>query len=258
MENTQEANYNKEEELIEQVSKDSGAHLVMDLPEARKEVGVGEKYEGDLGYVLKAFEAMYSVHEENHDLNEKLVDLLLGRNVIVRTNLLTQIYDCGAFTVPENPFGINTCGKCHGTGELYLFNRVPKDVECNRCEEGIVWVRCRSCKGTTRYTSKFKEGGGINVECKTCKESPEDHKGQVAVKCRVCGGTKIAKIKVLDHTLKSTTPCPVCDQLGFIILKETNPRTQNSKEPDNPVLAGDLAKKLKQQIDDAKSFDESE
>lgn len=253
MENAQEeANYDKEKELIEQASNDSGAHLIMDLPEALKIVGVGEKYIGNMDHILKEYQAMYLVHEENHEIEEKLDDLLIGRNVIIRTNLLTQIYDKGAFMVPENPFE-NTCKKCHGTGELYLFNRVPKEVNCNRCEDGIVWVRCRSCKGTTRYTSKFKEGGGINVECKTCKESPEEHKGQVAVKCRVCQGTKIAKIMVLDHTLKSTTPCPACDELGFTIPKQEKVHVPQGL--DNPVLAGDLAEKLKHQIDDAKFFD---
>jgi len=121
-------------------------------------------------------------------------------------------------------------------------------------------VRCRSCKGTGRYQIKFKEGGGINVKCRTCKDSPEEHKGQIQVKCRVCKGTTTAKIMVLDHSLKSTTPCPECHEIGF-----TFPKKEKQKEikkhfddgPDNPVLAGDIVEKLKSQIDDNKHFDET-
>ena len=119
-----------------------------------------------------------------------------------------------------------------------------------------MWVRCRSCKGTGRYAIRFKEGGGINVECRTCKDSPDDHKGQVQVKCRVCKGTTVAKIMVLDHSLKSTTPCPVCHELGFTFPEKEKPAdNRKGSDPDNPVLAGDLAIKLKEQIDDNASFD---
>lgn len=256
MNKNEEVDYSKEEGINQQLANDSGANadFSLELSDACKIVGIGEQFIGDLGRVLQEYHAQYWVHEENHEL-EKMVDLIDARNVLVRTNLLTQIYDTGAFIMPQTVFE-NSCSKCRGTGELFLFNRVPKEVECNRCEDGIVWVRCRSCKGSTRYTSRFKEGGGIDVECKTCIDSPPEHKGQIAVKCRVCKGTKTAKIMVLDHTLKSTTPCPACDELGFIIPKKE--KTVSTMGPDNPVLAGDLAEKLKDQIDDNKFFDSEE
>jgi hypothetical protein len=260
--------YDKEAELIHQSNADSGAFAVFDAQsvdqmfpeeviEALHVIGVKDENRAlDLKAMLQEYGTSYWVHDENGELDEHLDELKNARNIIGRTNLLYRVHKDGSFKLPEDPFE-NTCPKCHGMGELFLFNRVPKEVECNRCEGGKVWVRCRSCKGTGRYQIRFKEGGGINVECRTCKDSPADHKGQVQVKCRVCKGTTIAKIMVLDASLKSTTPCPVCDELGFILPEKKKRSKRIDPGPDNPVLAGDLAEKLKSQIDDNASFDNS-
>lgn len=259
--------YDREAEMIEQTKADSGEFAQFDASEdqmfpeevieALQVIGVKDESRAlNLISMLQEYGTSYWVCDENGELNQHLDDLKHARNIIGRTNLLYQVHNDGSFRLPENPFE-NTCDKCHGMGELFLFNRVPKDVECNRCEDGKVWVRCRSCKGTGRYQIRFKEGGGLNVQCRTCKDSPEDHKGQVQVKCRVCKGTQIAKIMVLDASLKSTTPCPVCDELGFILPDKQKESKKKYPGPDNPVLAGDLAEKLKHQIDDNKFFDNS-
>jgi hypothetical protein len=247
--------YDKEAETVKQANGDASAYadFSITIPEASKIVGVGQTYLGDLNHVYAEYFAMYEVHKENGELAEKEPDLKEAKNVLTQHFLLNQILKDGAFEIPKNlPFE-KICNWCNGTGEKYLFNRTRKEVKCNRCEEGQVWVRCRSCKGTTRYVVNFKEGGKIDVQCRTCKDSPEEHKGEVQVKCRVCQGTQIAQIMVLDHSLKSTTPCPVCDELGFILPKES--KSKPALAPDNPVLAGDLAEKLKQQIDDTEPFD---
>jgi hypothetical protein len=255
--------YEKEKELAEQMNADSGANadFPIEVPEAMKIVGIGKEEKiHDLNSILAEYGTTYWVHHENGELQNNLPELIDAKNILVRTNLLLQVYDSGAFVLPEEPPFENACPKCHGTGELYLFNRTPKEVKCNRCEDGKVWVRCRSCKGTGRYKLRFKEGGGINVECRTCKDSPSDHKGQIQVKCRICKGTTIAKIMVLDHSLKSTTPCPVCHELGFTFPEKVKAEKKKAKQDtvlDNPVLAGDLAEKLKQQIDDNKFFNNS-
>jgi len=232
------------------------AYFPQEVPEAMRIIGMGNKTEKlhDIAAILQEYGTTYWVHHENGELADMIDQLINAKNVLVRTNLLLQIYENGSFKLPEKAPFENTCLKCHGTGELYLFNRIPKEVKCNRCEGGEVWVRCRSCKGTTRYTSQFQEGGGgINVECRTCKESPADHRGQVKVKCRVCKGTTVAKILVLDHSLKSTTACPVCKEIGFTFPEQEKAHIESigkNRSPDNPVLAGDLAQKLKDKIDD--------
>jgi DnaJ-class molecular chaperone len=206
---------------------------------------------------------MYWVHHENEELQEKLELLLRAKNIIVRTNMIMQVYNNGSFKIPKNPFK-NTCKRCHGTGELYLFNRVFKKVKCNRCHKGKLWIPCRVCKATGKYKIEFDGDGGTLVDCVKCKPPEgvklEDwkHKGHVQVKCHRCEGTGKARIPVLDHTLKSMTACPVCDQLGFFLKSEKKSYHKKGTDPDNPALPGNLAEKLKHQIDDNKFFDQKE
>ena len=256
---TQE-NENKEMDLINQMftSLEKDEEFNTKFETAKMFLQVDDKTLGDVNQILKHFLTQYNTSKQAETLEQFLPDLIDSRNVLVRTNLLTQIYDRGQFVIPGDPFK-NSCERCHGTGELYLFNRITKEVTCNRCEQGKVWVTCRSCHGTGRYKVRYKEGGGVDLKCRSCKNSPPNHQGQMQVRCRACLGTMSAKITVLDYSMKSTTACPVCDSLGFLPPKpEWKPKT-----PDNPVLAGDLAEKIKSEIpedteykiDDTKFFD---
>jgi hypothetical protein len=242
--------YNKEQEIQDQMDADSGAQAyVMSNDEAMEILGIDEL--PDREAILTTYKTKLDALDST-EIDEKILELVRAKNVLARSDAMTQIYLNNKFVFPDSPFGKETCTNCEGSGELYLFNRRRKSVPCNKCEDGEVWVQCRECKGSGTYTSKFPNGGEIKMECKRCKDSPEGHKGQVKVKCRVCRGTGTAQITVLDHTLKSTTPCPVCHELGFVEPKKA--KTEQSLG--NTVLAGDLADKLKTQIeDDQKTFD---
>jgi hypothetical protein len=193
----------------------------------------------------------------------KLLELKNSRNILIQTNLLTQIHSTGQFKKWQKPF-VDACPKCNGTGQLYYFNRITKEVVCNRCVKGQVWMDCPKCKGKGRVIVRFKKGGGTDSICTECKKPTEiyrkkfkdpDSKFKIETTCRICKGTTIAKILVLDYSLKSTTLCPLCDSLG-IIIHIHKPKKKPKKKPHlaNPVIASDLAVKINLLIDERKTF----
>jgi len=244
MSNTICSTYEKELEKIKSMAKatGSGDDLYIKWLEAKESIGVADELVDDIVSILSFFLIKY----REEDDQQKLVKLKQNRNLLVRTNLLTQIFSTGQFKKWKPTFK-NACPKCNGTGELYLFNRMLKEVVCNRCVKGKLWIPCTKCDGTGRNIVRFKKGGGTDSICTKCKDSPDDHKFQIEVVCRTCKGTTIAKIPVLDYSLKSTTICPLCNSLGYIISKPKKKKKESTLN--NPVLAGDLALKINLLID---------
>jgi DnaJ-class molecular chaperone len=175
----------------------------------------------------------------------------------------------------ESPFE-NSCIHCKGTGEIYKFVKKTVEVNCHICagkgELKITCpeckgkpitkeIQCPTCKGSGRYIRRWPEGGGINVSCRRCHgkktimeevEKCEKCNGEktVVVKCAECRGKGKKRKAVLDHTIKSTTPCPVCEELGFTrnIKPKKLPKPKPRHEPANPVIPQDLAGAIRAHI----------
>jgi hypothetical protein len=120
-----------------------------------------------------------------------------------------QVADTKRFTLPENPFGEDTCHKCNGLGHKILFDRELSVRTCLKCDNGKKIVPCKKCQNG-RY---IREKGDlkINVECKFCHGTKSRE-----VKCRTCRGSSELRKMVITPKIKSTTPCKHCRELGFI------------------------------------------
>lgn len=249
-------------EKIKKMVRDSGEepHFFSNFEKAKNIIAIENENLEDMNHIITSFLSKYVQEKEK----KKLLELKHSRNILIQTNLLTQIHSTGQFKKWQKPV-VDACPKCNGTGQLYYFNRITKEVICNRCLKGQVWIDCPKCKGKGRVIIRFKKGGGTDSICTQCKESTQIYREKfkepnsrfkVELTCRVCRGTTIAKILVLDYSLKSTTVCPLCDSLGIIIPKlkkkpKTNPRRTVLA---NPVIAGDLAVKINLLIDERKTF----
>ena len=246
---------------IKNMVRDSGEEpdFLSKFDQAKNIIGIENEKIEDINHIIITFLTKYT---QEHEKN-KLLELKHSRNILIQTNLLTQIHETGQFKKWKKPF-TDACPKCNGTGQLYYFNRITKEVVCNRCVNGQVWMDCPKCKGKGRIIVRFKKGGGTDSICHNCGESTEiyrdkfkepNSKFKIEAMCRVCKGTTIAKILVLDYSLKSTTVCPLCDSLGIIIPVQ-KPKKKPKKQTilRNPVIAGDLAVKINLLIDERKNF----
>jgi len=168
-------------------------------------------------------------------------NLILAKNLVMRHLVSEQMKKQRYFEI-TSPFD-KSCISCKGTGEIYKFNRKPVEVNCHICAgKKKISVKCRKCDGTGRYIERWKEGGGLNLKCTTCKGT-----GKVRVKCSNCFGKGKLKKIVPDYTIKSTTPCKHCNELGFIVPR---PKTTKAKKPhrtpelSNPVISLEKAAAL--------------
>lgn len=169
--------------------------------------------------------------------------LILAKNLVLRQLVSEQMKRQRYFEI-VSPFE-HSCIWCRGTGEIYKFNKKPVEVNCHICAgKGEYKDTCPSCKGSNRYIVRWPEGGGMNLVCNNC--IPEEP-GKAMIKCSNClNKGKIKKI-VPDHTIKSTTPCKRCHELGFILPK---PAKKEKKTPHigTPVLDSDTAATLSEMI----------
>lgn len=132
-------------------------------------------------------------------------NLILAKHTLIRHIVSTQMKERRYFSV-ESPFD-TTCIACRGTGEIFKFNKLE-----------AVDIRCPVCSGE-------KEIDGV-----TCS--------------RCLGNGKIKKA-FYDHTLKSTTPCKQCNELGFIIpKKKATKQPYKSPKVTTPVFSQEIAKTL--------------
>jgi len=177
---------------------------IMTLDQAIEVIGIGP--EALPVEILSKFKEILktSAHTNNDD------EVILAKNIIMRNAVVSQMEEKRFFAI-ESPFE-NSCIRCKGTGELYRFNRKTVEVKCFICGgTGEVMVDCPTCNGSGRFRRSFKGGGGINVKCTRCDEN---HK--VPADCYRCQGTKTIPKVVPAASIKDTTPCKECDQLGFI------------------------------------------
>ena len=182
-----------------------------------------------------AFDALI-VSNEGDIESEEVAKLVFAKNVVLREIVSSQMEEQRYFEI-SSPFD-NSCTHCKGTGEIYKFQRKTVMVNCHICAaKGELKLKCPSCSGTGRFKKKWKGGGGINVKCRTCGGT-----GKAIVKCSNCRGKGKVKKPVLDHQIKSTTPCKYCGELGFIIPKKKKPRREHIE---NPVIPADLASQIK-------------
>jgi hypothetical protein len=196
----------------------------MELSHAEKIIGVGKDY--DMKHALKCFEVVHWAKIENREFN-LLANVLGAKNSLMR-HLITEQKKRFRFFEIESPFD-NTCSKCQGSGELYKFFKKSVKVNCHICGgSSNLEDNCPICKGNGRYIRRWKQGGGVNLECKRCQG-----KGKVKVSCRECKGKGQLKKAVLSDELKSTTPCKNCRQLGFIVKDSQKSKKQKHfrKEP---------------------------
>lgn len=131
------------------------------------------------------------------------------KNDIICQNITDQVADTKRFDVPENPFEKDTCPKCSGLGIKVLFNRELSVRVCLKCDKGKKTIACNRCQNG-RF---IREKGNlkINVECKFCHGTK-----QREVKCKTCRHTGELRKMVITPSIKSTTPCKHCRELGFI------------------------------------------
>lgn len=143
----------------------------------------------------------------------------LDRNTILQTKddkndiicqLITdQVSENKRFSVPEQPFGEDTCIKCNGLGIKILFDRELSVRICLKCTDGKKTIPCKKCQNG-RFIRE-RNGLKINVECKFC------HGTKIrSVKCKTCRGTGELRKMVITPSIRSTTPCKHCRELGFI------------------------------------------
>jgi len=215
----------------------------MPIVDAEKMLGVGKNY--DIGHVLKCFDVIHWAKEENKE-PEQIPDIILAKNSLLRNLVSTQKKKYRFFTI-ESPFQ-HTCPKCKGAGEIFKFFKKTVDVNCHICgKKGTIKNDCPTCKGTGRFIKRWKTGGGVNLECKKCKG-----KKKVDTKCVKCLGKGVIPKPVLTHTLKSTTPCKKCNQLGYITHSAPPPKKKKKpfkkkakKAPFKPLMDQSLADKIK-------------
>ena len=170
--------------------------------------------------------------------------LILAKNLIMRQMVSEQMKAQRYFEI-TSPFQ-HSCISCRGTGEIYKFNRKPVFVNCHICAgKKKVTVECRTCKGSGRYITEDSSTNctlRLNLKCTTCKG-----KGKVRVKCSECFGKGKKKKIVPDHTIKSTTPCKHCNELGFILPKPGK-RKKETPPIGNPVISTETAAALTDMI----------
>jgi len=123
--------------------------------------------------------------------------------------IIDQVAETKRFSIPENPFGEETCVKCNGLGHKILFERELSVRTCLKCDAGKKIVPCKKCQNG-RF---IREKGDlkINVECKFCHGTKSRE-----VKCRTCRGSGELRKMVITPKIKSTTPCKHCHELGFM------------------------------------------
>jgi hypothetical protein len=131
------------------------------------------------------------------------------KNDIICQNIIDQVAELKRFSVPEKPFGEDTCTHCNGIGCKLLFNRELSVRTCLKCDKGKKTIPCTRCQNG-RYISE-KNSLKINVQCKFCHGTK-----QRVVKCKTCRGTGELRKMVITPNIKSTTPCKHCHELGFI------------------------------------------
>jgi len=186
--------------------------------------------------VLSNFKQMW-------DDNPTKENLVLAKHTVVRHLVSEQMRTKRFFSI-TSPFE-NSCISCRGTGEIYKFDNKTVDVNCHVCagsghtEET---TECDKCDGTGRFIKRWSGGGGMNIQCTKCKGT-----GKQPVKCSNCLGRGKIKKVVRLHTLKSTTPCRHCKELGFVvpnpIKAAPRPKRQTPKIA-TPVLSIELANAL--------------
>jgi len=214
------------------------------ISEVEKILGVGTNYTPE--YVLKCFDITYQVKEENNELDDIGI-FIDAKNQLLRHLVSSQMKSRRYFEI-KSPFE-NTCVACRGSGEIYKFNRKTVLINCHICG-GKKTIKestpCEKCDGTGRFKTAFKGGGGIDVSCLSCGGKKET---VTISKCSECLGTGKKQKVVADHTIKSTTPCKHCRQLGFTKDKpEKKVKKRSSYTPANPVLTMNLAKQIKEFI----------
>lgn len=229
--------------------------MSMELVEAEKILGVGSNY--GTKHVLQCFEAVHWVKEQN-EAPDEIETAKDARNCVMQHLICEQKEKYRFFTI-ESPFE-STCSNCKGSGEIYKFIKKTVQVNCHICgKTGVIKGKddCPTCKGTGRFIKKWKVGGGVNLVCKRCKGKK---KIESETKCQKCLGEGTLKKEVLTHTLKSTTPCKKCKQLGFIEPKLTpKPKAKkpfkkakspsSKKVPFTPIMSQSLADKIKRDIE---------
>ena len=225
--------------------------MTMELAEAEKILGVGSDY--SIKHTLQCFDVAHWTKQENELLEEAKI-VISARNTIMQHLVCEQKRKYRFFTI-ESPFE-NTCNHCKGAGEIYKFIKKTVDVNCHICgKKGIIKDDCPTCKGSGRFNKKWQTGGGVNVECKRCKGQKK-----IQVKCVNCLGEGTVKKAVLTHTLKSTTSCKKCNQLGYLPNKLTSKpkakrphkkakRPSSKKVPFTPIMSQSLADKIKRDIE---------
>lgn len=208
-----------------------GAHRMesMELGHAEKMIGVGTKY--DMKHALKCFEIIHWAKKQNREF-DLLPMTIEAKNILMR-NLVTEQKKKFRFFEIESPFE-NTCPKCKGSGEIFKFFKKSVKVNCHICGGACkVDGECPICKGSGRFIRRWKNGGGVNLECKRC-----EGKGKVKLNCKECLSKGQIKKAVLSDELKSTTPCKKCRQLGFIEKDFPKPKKKRPHKhnpgPDNP------------------------
>jgi len=172
-------------------------------------------------HIFINFKSMVEQHVFPEGKDQKYI--IAAKNAILIHRTHVQVRDRGFFVngVPyEEP-----CSRCHGTGNLYkLIAEEIHNQHCDSCNgEKFVWIPCRKCNATGRF--KTDDGNlRINVKCKACerfeKQWPNDKKFHYLVRCRDCRGLD-TKVRYIG--LESTTPCPVCKELGFFPKSIQNP-----------------------------------
>jgi len=226
--------------------------MVTDMDYAINLLKLGDSY--DVPTLLGSFEN--EIHTSIDDrMTRMLKPLTEAKNILLRHAIEQMIAKDGRFDVSRFIPYKDACDSCHGTGELYKFFRKSTTVPCKFCDgEKYVIIKCRACKGTTRYR-KRKNGLGVNVECSRCTRDPETKMptGQEKVKCRHCLAKGTFRKLIIDSKIKSTTHCRKCKGRGFLLPEPTAPakktfsdkRSARPANLINPVISADLGKQLK-------------
>jgi len=196
--------------------------------------------------ILKSFEITHWVRKENGELDE-IGPEIDAKNKLIQ-HLISEQMKARRYFEIESPYK-NSCIACHGTGEIYKFERKTVVVKCHICGgKGHIKIKCPTCNGSGRDLESWKHDGIINKPCKKCSA-----KKTIYIKCEKCRGKGEKKKLVTSHMIKSTTPCKHCNQLGFIsnniVVKQKMKKPTIKKQLCNPVLSSDLAAKIQQSFD---------
>jgi len=213
-------------------------HQVMSLDQAFDVIGISPSQQNPT-IVLQKF---YHLWENDSKLDKRIIK---DAKMIILRHIVSEQMRVQRYFEIISPFE-NSCISCKGTGEIYKFNKKPVFVNCWVCAgKKKITVKCRKCNGSGRYIKRWPEGGGLNLKCTAC-----NGKGVIRVKCSNCFGKgKIKKI-VPDHTIKSTTPCKHCKELGFIVPKtpKKSKHKKHSTPAKNPVISQEHAAVLSAMI----------